>query len=175
MTAQLRSPLVAAGTWAVSDSRTRVTFAVRNLGATVHGAIACSWGEVEVGDDATPRWAVGEMDLRSIDTGIRRRDTDLRKPWLLDIDRHPAMTWSADRFRQRDDGSWTAEGALHVRGTSAPLPVTATAEFRPDGWLRVRAHGTLDRTAVGIRAPRLLIGRVVEIDVDAWLSRSHPG
>lgn len=174
MSAGLRSPLVATGTWVVSDSRTRVTFTVRNLGARVQGSVACGHGRVEVGEAAAPVRAAAELDLGSIDTGIARRDADLRKPGLLDIDRHPTMTWSAERFTPGDDGSWTAEGVLCVRGTSAPLPVTATAEVQPDGWLRIRAHATLDRTAVGIRAPRVLIGRVVEIDVDAWLHRPCP-
>jgi hypothetical protein len=62
-------------------------------------------------------------------------------------------------------------GVLCVRGTTAPLTLTGAAELRPDGWLRVRATASLDRTAVGIQAPRILIGRVVGIGVDAWLSR----
>ena len=42
--------------------------------------------------------AFAELDLNSLDTGISKRDADLRKPWLLDIDRHPVMTWRCDRF-----------------------------------------------------------------------------
>lgn len=175
MTAQLRAPAVAAGVWTVSDSRTRVTFAVRNFGKPVQGAVTCGWGEVEVGETSDPVRVVAELDLGSIDTGIARRDADLRKPGLLDIDRHPTMTWTCDSFAPEDDGRWTADGVVHLRGTSAPLRVSATAESRPDGWLRIRGTATLDRRAVGIRAPRFLIGRVVEIDVDAWLSRRCPG
>jgi polyisoprenoid-binding protein YceI len=174
VTAGLRVPAVSGGTWAVSDSRTRVTFAVRNCGALVRGSVACRWGEVEVDDDSTPLRVVAELDLDSMDTGIARRDADLRRPGLLDIDRHPTMTWSASRFTAQGNGTWCADGVLHVRGTSAPLPVTATAEAQPDGWLRIRAEATLDRTTVGIRAPRVVIGRVVRIDVDAWLDHRGP-
>ena len=175
MTAPVRALAPAAGTWTVSDSRTRVTFAVRNLGRPVHGSVACGSGSLEVDGTGAPRRATAALDLGSVATGIAKRDADLRKPWLLDTDRHPRMTWSADRFTRDDDGRWRAEGVLHVRGTSAPLAVTGAAEVLPDGWLRVRATASLDRTAVGIRAPRLLIGRRVEIDVDAWLSVRCPG
>ena len=169
MTAPAPAPVLTAGAWAVSDSRTRVSFAVRNFGKAVQGSVACRWGELLADADGVPVRVAAELDLTSIDTGIARRDADLRKPALLDIDRHPTMTWGADRFVQADDGRWTAEGVLHVRGTSAPLAVTGVAEVLPDGWIRVRAAGSLDRRTVGIRAPRFLIGCTVEVDVDAWL------
>ena len=37
------------------------------------------------------------------------------------------------------------------------------------------ATATLDRTAVGIRAPSLMIGRTVTITIDAWLAGPDPG
>jgi polyisoprenoid-binding protein YceI len=175
VTVQLPAAVVAAGTWSVSDSRTRVTFAVGSLGRPVHGSVACRWGELEVDEAGTPQRVSAELDLDSIDTGVARRDADLRKPGLLDIDRHPTMTWSADRFTPGEDGRWSADGVLHVRGTSTPLTVSGSAEPTADGWLHVRAAAVLDRTSVGIRAPRLLIGRTVAIDLDAWLSCRRPG
>jgi polyisoprenoid-binding protein YceI len=174
VTAPLRSRPATTGTWSVSDSRTRVGFAVGNLGRVAHGTVACSHGTVEVDGAGVPVRAFAELDLTSVDTGISKRDADLRKPWLLDIDRHPVMTWRCDRFVATGDGGWTAEGELTVRGTTVPLAVTG----RPDAsaldgtWLRVRAEAVLDRTAVGIRAPRFLIGRTVTITVDAWLTPS---
>jgi len=175
VTATVPTTLPVAGTWDVSDSRTRVTFSVRNLGRSVHGSMACQWGTVEVDGTGAPRRVTAEIDLGTVDTGISKRDTDLRKPWLLDIDRHPAMRWTADRFTRGEDGQWAAEGVLQVRGTSVPLTVSGPAELQPDGWIRVRATASLDRTAVGIRAPRFLIGRRVDIDVDAWLRIRCPG
>ena len=169
MTAQL----LAAGVWTVSDSRTRVTFSVGNFGKRAHGSVACSWGDLRLDADGRPVAVRAELDLNSLDTGIARRDADLRKPRLLDIERHPTMTWTAERFTPHDAGSWTAEGVLSVRGTSAPLTVVGTAGT--DGpWLRVRASGELDRRSVGIRAPSIVIGRTVRIEIDAWLTPAVP-
>ena len=171
MTTQVHPPVLQVGTWAVSGSRTQVTFAVRNLGRSVHGSVPCRAGALDVDEAGMPSRLVAELDLESLDTGIARRDADLRAPRFLDIDRHPTMTWTADGFTRQAGGRWAADGVLCVRGTTAPLTLTGAAELRPDGWLRVRATASLDRTAVGIRAPRILIGRVVGIGVDAWLSR----
>jgi polyisoprenoid-binding protein YceI len=172
VTAPLRTPTTTAGTWAVSDSRTRVTFDVGNLGRVAHGSVTCSRGGVEVDAGGSPVRASAVLDLNSLDTGIRKRDADLRKPWLLDIDRHPMMAWRCDRFVPTGDGGWTAEGELSVRGTTAPLAVTGRPEAGAldSGWLRVRAEAVLDRSTVGIRAPAFLIGRTVSITIDAWLT-----
>ena len=61
-----------------------------------------------------------------------------------------------------------AAGRLAVRGTASPLEVAGVAE-PGEGGVLVRAAATLDRRAVGIRAPRVLVGRVVRIEIDAWL------
>ena len=171
MSAGLHVATVAAGTWAVSDSRTRLTFEVGHLHRPVTGSMALAWGEVEVDASGAPVRARAEIDLGSVDTGNARRDADLRKPRFLDIDRHPVMRWSADRFTGGAGVGWTAYGVLHVRGTSTPLAVSGTPEAGPDGeGVRVRALAVLDRTSVGIRAPRVLVGRTVEIAIDAWLT-----
>jgi polyisoprenoid-binding protein YceI len=172
MTAQLQTVRMAAGTWAVSDSRTLVTFSVGNLGRRAHGTVGLNWGEVEMDPDGAPVRVRAEFDLNSLDTGIAKRDADLRKPRFLDVDRYPAMTWSCARFTPDGEGGWTADGELSVRGRSAPLTVTGGPEAAElDGeWVRVRACGVLDRRSVGIRAPSFLVGRDVEIAIDAWLT-----
>jgi polyisoprenoid-binding protein YceI len=169
MTAPVLS--LSTGTWPVTAGRTTITFTVSNFGQPVHGSVACRAGEVEIDDGGNPVRARGEMDLETLDTGIAKRDSDLRKPRLLDIDRHPVMTWTADRFSRDGGGTWTAEGELDVRGVRAPLTVTGTAE--QDGeCVRVCASAVLDRTTVGLRVPRLVIGRLVGIEIEAWLSPS---
>ena len=160
-----------AGTWTVSDCRTTVAFSVGNLGHRARGTVPVRWGEVLIDADGAPIHASAELDLEGLDTGIARRNADLRKPRLLDIDRHPVMAWKAARFSRADGGAWVAHGQLQVRGVSVPLALTGTAEPATDDgeWLRVRARGVVDRAAVGIQAPAFLIGRSVAIDLDAWL------
>ncbi len=166
MTAAART--VRTRTYAVSDSRTQVRFSVRNLGIPVRGSIALSRGEVEVDADGAPVRAWAEFDLTSLDTGITRRDADLRRARFLCVDRQPVMVWTCDRFTRDAGGCWLAAGTLIVRGTATPLEVAGVAESA-DGGTVVRAAAVLDRRAVGIRAPRVLVGRVVSIEIDAWL------
>lgn len=167
MTAGTRTP-VRAGTWTVSDSRTQVRFSVRNLGMPVQGTVGLRSGEVAVDAGGAPVRARAELDLDSLATGNSRRDTDLRHERFLSVDRQPVMVWTCDRFTPRADGCWLAAGRLSVRGTATPVEVAGVVEASHGGVL-VRAAATVDRRAVGIRAPRVLIGRVVRIEIDAWL------
>ncbi|WP_410572237.1 YceI family protein [Amycolatopsis sp. cmx-4-61] len=155
-------PALRAGTWTVRSGRTTASFGIRNFGVNrVRGTIPVRTGAVEVRDGAvTAVRAV--LDLRGLDTRHERRDADLRKPKLLDSGARPEMTFAADDVRRRDTG-WEVPGELRLRGTSCPLtllvePVTGT---------RVRATARLDRAPLGIRAPRLLVGRYVWIVVEA--------
>jgi polyisoprenoid-binding protein YceI len=172
VTAAVRTPL-RAGTWTVSDSRTLVRFSVRNLGLRAQGSVAVRYGEVEVDAGGAPVRARAELDLASLCTGVSRRDADLRHERFLSVDRQPVMVWTCDRFARSAEGCWLAPGRLSVRGTATPLEVAGIAQ-PADGGLLVRAAATLDRLAVGIRAPRVLIGRVVRIEIDAWLVPPRP-
>ncbi|MEU9693138.1 YceI family protein [Amycolatopsis japonica] len=156
------------GTWTVLADRTSATFTVRNFGfRVVHGSIPVSLGSVRVSADGVV--AEAALDLDKIDTGNAKRDADLRKPGLLAIDAQPVLTFAADRVDERPDG-WSVEGTLGARGESCPLTVTATGpEDNGDGTWRVLAGAVFDRRAIGLRAPRFLIGREITIALDVVL------
>ncbi|KFZ78808.1 hypothetical protein ED92_30700 [Amycolatopsis sp. MJM2582] len=157
------------GTWTVLADRTSATFTVRNFGfRVVHGSIPVSLGSVRVAADGVVVEAA--LDLDKIDTGNAKRDADLRKPGLLAIDAQPVLTFAADRADESPDG-WTVEGALGARGESCPLTVTATGPVdNGDGTWRVLAGAVFDRRAIGLRAPRFLIGREITIALDVALA-----
>ncbi len=145
-------------------------FSVGNLGfRTVHGTVPVVAGTVDVAVDG-PRGRVrAELDLAAVTTGNRRRDADLRKPHLLDLDAHPRLVFEADAFEAGPQG-WRALGRLSARGTNCPLTVLGVPATADDD-LHLVGTAVLDRTALGIRAPRLLIGHQVSIVVDAWLTQ----
>jgi polyisoprenoid-binding protein YceI len=176
MTATAAPVRLAAGRWTADLDRTRATFTVGNLGVrVVHGTVPVTSGSMEVDAEGRPVSVRAELDLGAIDTGIRRRDLDLRKPALLDLDAHPVMTFAGNVLRP-DGAGWSAAGELRLRGTSCPLVVVGRlVEATGNGALRIVGTGVLDRTAIGIRAPRVMIGRSVTITVDAWLTRTPGG
>jgi polyisoprenoid-binding protein YceI len=161
---------VATGRWVVDPARSTATFSVGNFGVrTVSGSVPVLAGVLEVAD-GRPRRVSAELDLSAIDTGHARRDADLRKPALLDLDAHPVLTYEALDFEDGPQG-WRALGLLGARGTTCPVAVLGVPAATGTS-LHLVGTTVVDRTALGIRAPRLLIGREVAVVVDAWLDRA---
>jgi polyisoprenoid-binding protein YceI len=161
---------IAAGTWVVDVAGTRAGFAVRNFGLkTVHGTIAVTAGTLEVHPTGQPMRLSSTLDPSSIDTGNPRRDTDLRGTRFLNVDAHPRMEVVADQFEQTKNG-WRVRAVLRVAGAETPLWIEGTLDEASADRLALTGKARLDRLAAGIRAPRFLIGRWVDIMISARLT-----
>lgn len=168
---RVETPALAPGCWDVDVENSTAEFTVRNFGRAVSGAVPIRRGRVEIGVDGEPCAATASLDLSEIRTGNARRDSDLRKPGLLDLDNHPLMTFTADRF----DG-WRIEGTLEARGTSARVAGTVEQiSGRDEGAVTLHAVAVLDRRELRLRAPRFLIGHVIGIDVRAHVRLDPQG
>jgi polyisoprenoid-binding protein YceI len=158
---------LAVGRWTVDPAHSTATFRVRSLGRTVTGNVPIIEGTMDVDESGRPRAISGSLDLDAIDTGNPRRDKDLRKPRFLDLDRYPAMTFAAGSITASSAG-WQVTGTLAVRGTSVRLAGDAAVSPH-DRSATVTAHTQLDRRALGIRAPAIMIGHAIDVTVTATL------
>lgn len=159
-------------------------FTVRNFGLnTVAGTAPITGGWVDVDAAGSPCAVHASIDLGSLDTGNARRDRDLRKPSLLDLDRYPTLEFTglprpADQDaagqgrpgQDRTERSWTVQGTLEARGASTPIDLAATSSEAPDGTTTVHAHGEFDRRDLSVRAPRILIGHRVRARLEVTLA-----
>jgi polyisoprenoid-binding protein YceI len=157
---------LATGRWTVDLAHSTATFRVGNLGRTVTGTVPIIEGTVDI-DGGGPSAVTGSLDLGAIDTGNARRDKDLRKPRLLDLDRYPTMTFVADTVSVSPAG-WSVSGHLTARGRSVRLVGEAEVSEQ-DGSATVTARTRLDRRTLGVRAPRIMIGHTVDITVTATI------
>jgi polyisoprenoid-binding protein YceI len=160
---------LAAGRWTVDVTHSAATFRVRSLGRTVTGTVPIIEGTVDIGPDGLPSAITGSLDLGAIHTGNARRDTDLRKPRLLDLDHHPTMTLAADTAAISPAG-WSVTGRLSARGTSVRLAGDVELSGQ-DRSATLTGHTRLDRHALGIRAPKIMIGSEIDITVTAVIHR----
>jgi polyisoprenoid-binding protein YceI len=162
----------AATTWQVDTARSTAAFLVGNLGVRqVRGTVPVVSGTVCTDADGRVAGLRAVVDATGVDTRNSRRDRDLRGPGLLGVEQAP--TWSFVSVGVEPDGEgWRVTGVLTVR---RPCPVVLAVEPAaplPDGGLRVRARTTLDRRDAGVQAPRVLVGRRVEVELDVVLRRA---
>ncbi len=158
-----------AGTWMLDPQSSVAGFTVGNFVVrSVSGRIPLTAASLTVSDEGSVSVWV-EADVAAIDTGHARRDVDLRKPALLDLERHSSLVFQATRLVETAAG-WLVPGQLTAKDTTRELELTATVV--PEGeHLRVHATGQLDRRDYGITAPRFLIGALVDVEVDAVFTR----
>src|SRR5262249_8966785 len=82
------------------------------------------------------------------------------------------MTFTADTITAAPAG-WRVTGHLTARNTTVRLIGDAEVTGY-DRSATVTAHTRLDRRTLGIRAPRIMIGHVIDITVTAALRLSTP-
>lgn len=172
MTASAATTL-ADGRWTVRAEQAVATFTVRNLGfVRVHGGFTATSGSVTVAG-GVPVSAAATLDAASVRTGSAKRDADLGAPRFLDTARHPAIGVRTIAVVPDGDG-WRAAAVLTVAGGDAPLELRVVRRPAPGpGTVRIRATGVLDRRDTPLRAPRLLIGRWIAVEVEATLQLSR--
>ena len=153
------------GTWQV-ESGNLATFVVSNFGfKKVRGAVPIRECRVEIDRDGQLVSCRAALDLAAIDTGNRRRDLDLAKPKLLDLDQYPVMT-----FDSVASGDLVA-GTLSAQGHSIPVEITVELPDVAQRYLSVRISGEFDRADLGIKAPSFMIGRRVKVEFSARFAR----
>jgi polyisoprenoid-binding protein YceI len=160
-----------AGTWAIDPGRAVVAFSGRAgfLAPTISARFATVSGEVTVGGTHGVRVAV---DVASMTTGNRAWDEVIGAVDPFDTGRFPLAVYESTRVL------WTAtgadiEGRLTLRGVTRPVALSASYDVGRDlGRMMVRAGGTVDRQAFGLRFDVPGVGKLVprqlrlEIDVD---------
>ena len=174
MTANVAGPVpraVAAGVWTIEPARCSARFSVRDkLVATTHGTIPVRSGTVRLGPAGAVEFARVELDVAGIDTGNRHRDRDLRKPGFLSAQEHPVIQVEAGPSAAGSD-RWRAGAVLTARGARVPVDLHVMLTAVDEGSAGVRITGRLDRTGLGMKVPTFIVGRMIDIEVDAVFRR----
>jgi polyisoprenoid-binding protein YceI len=185
------------GCWVVVPAASTATFRARDISRrTVAGTFPIVEGQVQVDGAGCPVAVSAVLDATGIETGIARRDRDLRSRHFFDVAAFPTIAFTAAEVRPAGAG-WVVEGRLLVRDVPCPVlldvrpepagsagagaasssvpaaaaaPVVDGERAVDEGPVVVMATTTLDRRDVGLgAAPGFVIGHRVEVEVRAAL------
>ena len=159
---------VPVGRWTIDPGNSAAEFAVRNFGVnTVRGTVPIREATVVVAENDRISTVHAGLHLAGIDTANAKRNRDLRGHRLLDTEQFPDLTFTATEVRANEDG-WLLTGSMTAHGATIPLTLDVTLTTGPtNGQFTVHATTTFDRRDLGIKAPRLVIGHDVRIQIDA--------
>ena len=163
------------GTWAIDPDRARVAFTGRSsfLAPTISARFTEVTGTVEVGRRHSVRV---EVDVASMTTGNRAYDDVISSFDPFDGARFPVAVYESTAVAWTPDGA-QIDGTLTLRGVTRPVTLTAAYDVGRSGdQMLVRAGGSVDRAAFGVRfdVPGVgrLVSRVLRLDIDVDVMRT---
>jgi polyisoprenoid-binding protein YceI len=167
----------AADTYKLDPNHSTVGFSVSHLVINnVHGKFNEFSGTVVVDNNAIKE-AKGTIEVKSIDTGITKRDDHLRTPDFFDAQKYPTITFVSKRAEKKGDEN-VLIGEFTMRGVTKEiaLPVKLSGPITdPWGGTRIGVHAKtkLSRKEFGIsynassKTGSAVVGDEIEIEINA--------
>lgn len=177
----------APSTWVVDKGHSAVRFRVRHMGITNVEGMFHDY-EVQLNLDPTDIRTIkttATVDVKSIDTGSDRRDSDLRSEGFFFAGQHPSMTFVSTGVQDVQGTRFKLLGDLTIRGVTKPVVLDAEMLgpiAGPGGKERIgfTATTTIDRMEYGLKWDRLteagglVVSHDVAITIDVEASRDAP-
>ncbi|MFJ9709683.1 YceI family protein [Streptomyces sp. NPDC101234] len=117
------SELPPPGPWTVDPAHSTVGAVAQHLGiSSVRGRFTDFGAWIEIAPDDVAKSRVrAVIRAASIDTGNGMRDTHLRSPDFLDVERHPEITYTSTGLTAAGSDRWTVHGELSLHGVVRPV------------------------------------------------------
>jgi polyisoprenoid-binding protein YceI len=177
--------MAAASTWRIDPEHTSIQFTVRHMMVSnVKGVFHKFNGQFEIDDkEITNARASAVINVASIDTGIEKRDEDLRSPNFFDVAKYPSMTFVSKKIVRTGANSFKMTGDLTMHGVTREvvLDMEGLDTVVKDPWGNVRRGATLsgmiNRKDFGLTYNKLLetggmvVGDEVKINIEVELIR----
>jgi polyisoprenoid-binding protein YceI len=114
------------GNWVLDPARSTAGFGVRHFwGAiTVHGTMGPMSGQAVVSPDGSATGRIS-FDVRSVDTGHRKRDEHLRSADFFDTDSHPLAALTIASAHPAGADALECQGTFDAAGHTRSISFTA--------------------------------------------------
>jgi polyisoprenoid-binding protein YceI len=162
--------VLAQGTYRLDPTKSQVRYTGKHMFGmgTVHATFTIQQGELRICEPLATSSATVTVNAASFSSANTKRDKDVRSAGLLDVATYPTITFASDSLQQNGDtllvtGTVTAHG--HTVGVDIRID-SVTGEGKG-----IRLHGRvehLDRTAFGITGSRGMVGRYLDLELDAF-------
>ena len=165
------------GKWEIDPSHSTVGFVARHVLSKTRGKFGAFTGVFTVAERPEDSTVEVEIDAASIDTGTPDRDTHLRSPDFLDVEKFPKLLFRSTGIRLTGGDRFELVGDLTIKDVTRE--VVLEAEFggwQPDPFGNTVAAFTaateLDRDDFGItwnlviESGGLLVGKKVRIELE---------
>jgi len=163
-----------ARTWEIDKEHTNFYFSVDHIYAKVRGRFTDYTGTLNFDPDNLKDSKIYfEIKVKSIDTGISKRDEHLLSDDFFDASKYPLMTFTSTSITKAEGNTYNVNGRLTIKGVSSDLILPLTYGGKKDNPLSpgmevtgFNGHLTLDRLAYTVGDGKYYTMGVVGKDVD---------
>ena len=118
----LRSAALANETYRCDPSGSTIGFSVHQFLGTTQGKFTKFNGKIDVNREHPDNSSVTvQIDVRSIDTRIKKRDDHLRSAEFFNVDKYPQITFKSRSVKQTGPQSGDILGDLTIHGVTKPI------------------------------------------------------
>jgi polyisoprenoid-binding protein YceI len=109
-------------TYRFDASGSTIGFSVHQFLGTTHGKFTKFSGKIDVDREHRENSSVAaQIDVRSIDTRIKKRDDHLRSAEFFNVEKFPQMTFKSRSVKQTGPQSGDILGDLTMHGVTKPI------------------------------------------------------
>ncbi|PYK14657.1 MAG: hypothetical protein DME64_09765 [Verrucomicrobia bacterium] len=128
------SPAVLANeTYRFDPSGSTIGFSVHQFLGTTHGKFTKFNGKIDVNREHPENSSVtAQIEARSIDTRIKKRDDHLRSAEFFNVDKYPQITFKSRSVKQTGPQSGDILGNLTIHGVTKPITLHVKLLTRRD-------------------------------------------
>ena len=104
------------------QSRSTIGFSVHQFLGTTHGKFKKFDGKIDIDREHPENSSVtARIDVRSVDTGIVKRDNHLQSAEFFAVDKYPEITFKSRRVKQTGPQAGDIIGDLTMHGVTKPI------------------------------------------------------
>jgi polyisoprenoid-binding protein YceI len=127
-------------TYKFDQTGSTIGFDVHQFLGTTHGKFTKFSGKIDLDRDHPENSSVtARIDIRSIDTGIQKRDNHLRSAEFFNVEKYPEMTFKSRSVKRTGPQSGDILGDLTMHGVTKPITLhvkllTSTNDSKQTRW-----------------------------------------
>ena len=141
----LSSVALAKETYKFDQAHSTIGFSVHQFLGATHGKFSKFDGRIEIDREHPENSSVtAHIDVRSIDTGIVKRDNHLRSPEFFAVEKYPAITFKSRSAKQTGPQAGDILGDLTMHGVTKPITLHVKLLTSPDDTKQTRWSVTTD-------------------------------
>jgi polyisoprenoid-binding protein YceI len=145
LTLVLCSGALAGEVYKFDQSHSTIGFSVHQFLGTTHGKFKKFDGKIEIDREHPENSSVtARIDVRSIDTGIVKRDNHLRSPEFFAVEKYPEITFKSRSVKRTGPQAGDIAGDLTMHGVTKPITLHVKLVSSPNETKQTRWSVTTD-------------------------------